>query len=104
MSDAQPADEIPEIGPHRALDHARMYWEGLRRFGELGEPTVLEMGEIQTRHAEMARTAALVSIAESLDRLADNGARRAQARRLASLDSNVALVAKEITKIRYIMK
>lgn len=98
MTDAQP-DDLPHIRPRTALESARRYWENLRVLGEEGgEPVPAD------RHADMCRTAALMSIAESLDRLADAPAARARDRRLTEATTALEHLSKKLDKIEVHMR
>jgi hypothetical protein len=88
-------DDIAQLLPSKrrqTLEAMRDYWENTR---------VLEPGELQNRHAELARTAALVSIAESLDRICDASVDPTTRRRMTIVADSLNTLSKELTKIRY---
>jgi hypothetical protein len=97
MSDPQ---EVPHIRPRRAIDATRLWWENLAVIGEPGGPSTEGVD-----HAMMARTAALVSIAESLDLLVHPSQMTTPRDRVVqSLAKSLDSLAKEVEKIRYILK
>jgi hypothetical protein len=71
-------EEVPQLPNRRGtLDAARMYWDNLARLGSPGQP--LESSPLVQMNIQLASTAALVSIAESLAEVAAmerNGDRR----------------------------
>ena len=98
--DAQFGDEdaVAMLAGASPLQLAREYWGNACAIGGPGNPDMVEAAQLQAQHAAMASTAALLSIAESLHRLAavapsDHRDRHDTAK---SLD----VLAKEITKIR----
>lgn len=96
---SNPDPDLPHIRPRTALESARRYWENLRVLGEeTGPPVPAEA------HAELCRTAALMSIAESLDRLTDPPTVRTHARRAAQVAQALESLAKKLDKIEYHMR
>ena len=92
-------DEVPELpAANPPLQMARAYYENARRIGEPGSPTMIEAAALMAQHADMARTAALVSIAGSLDSMVRDQANmhRRSGKAIASLDA----MAKELYKLR----
>jgi hypothetical protein len=83
------------------LDHARRYWSNAREIGEPGHIDMQAGGSMQAQHALMAQTAALISIAESLDSIATTN--RISARRGQLASKALDTLAKELTKIRYMV-
>lgn len=81
---------------------AKQYWENARRIGDPGSPSMLQAAELQHQHAEMARTAALVSIAENLERIATTVP--GYQRRVAGAAKAIETVAKELTAMRYLLR
>lgn len=100
MTESADNEDMPTLSPPLTL--AREYWANARRIGEPGSPSMLEAGDLQARHADMAQTAALLSIAESLHALARDAP--GNRRRLANLANSADTLAKELTKIRYIAR
>jgi hypothetical protein len=84
------------------LQLARQYLDNARSIGEPGSPSMTEAGELQRQHAEMARTAALISMAESLHEISRYA--KPSNRRLNELSHGIKTLADEITKIRYIVR
>ena len=79
---------------------AREYLDNARRIGAPGSPNMREAGELQQAHADMARTAALVSMAESLHKLAGAAPSDAERKVARALAGSLDTVAKELTKLR----
>jgi hypothetical protein len=84
MSEQAHPDDTPQfdlavLRRRGAIDAARMYWDNLRRLGEPGQP-IGESTPVVRQNIELASTAALVSIAESLYELAERS--RASDRRI----------------------
>ena len=106
MSDAdelEPADDFSsQVLAPRPIDHARRYFNNAVAIGEPGQPDMLESGSIQAQHALMAQTAALISIAEALDRI--DRTNRVVAREARISAKALDLLSKEITKLRYMAR
>jgi hypothetical protein len=95
-------EDVEQVGVEPPLMLARAYLTNARRIGEPGSPNMIEAAALQHQHAEMASAAALVSVAESLHRLARDG--HHQHRRFMVLVSSVDTMAKELTKLRYLAR
>jgi hypothetical protein len=93
------AEVLPTNPP---LILARAYFDNARRIGEPGSPTMIEAAALQAAHADMARAASLLSIAESLHRIAADG--HSSHRRLGAAATHIETVAKELTKLRYLAR
>lgn len=101
MSEPPPDDEdaAAELAPiNPPLQLARAYLDNARHIGEPGSPSMRDAADLQAAHATMAQTAALVSIAESLDRIATTAP--ANQRRLQSAASSVDQLARELHRLR----
>lgn len=97
-------DTPPEVGTRSAIQSTRLYWDNLKHIGEAGGPPLDLSDPRIPANAEMARTAALVAIAESLERLSDPPTVRQQARRLTQIAGALESLAKKLDKIEYHMR
>jgi hypothetical protein len=113
MSNAEAVEPEPEPEPEnqsiptqllmpRTLDYAKRYFHNAQSIGEPGQPNMVEAERLQSQHAIMAQTAALVAIAESLEQI--NTASRITARNMRNISAYFKTLAAEITKIRYMAK
>jgi hypothetical protein len=82
------------------LHEARTYWRNAQQIGAPGQLGMTDEAgaALQRAHAHMATTAALISIAESLDHMATD-IRRYQ-RRTSDTPGDLHTLAKEITRLR----
>lgn len=94
---AEPSDEevVPFSPP---LQLARVYLDNAQRIGEPGNRNMIEGADLQAAHADMARTAAIVSVAASLERIAAHTA--SNQRRIAVAASAADTLARELHKLR----
>lgn len=103
MSNQDAADEIPpQLLAGRPSDYAKRYFDNAKRIGEPGSPDMVQARDFQMQHAQMAQAAALVSIADSLESMMQTS--RVNARRFQLVTQAVQVLAKEITKLRYLAK
>jgi hypothetical protein len=97
LPDDDYAPDVPVATP--PLIMARAFLENARAIGEPGGPNMIEGAALQQQHANMASSAALVSIAESLNTML-----RMQANtrlRLARAVTSLHTLSRDIEKIRY---
>jgi len=99
---SNPEEPLPQLLAPRIIDHARRYWHNAQAIGEPGAQDMREGGAIQAQHALMAQTAALISMAESLDAISTTV--RVSARRLQLNNGYFKTLAQEITKLRYLAR
>lgn len=97
-----PEDIPPQLLAYRPIDYAKRYFDNAKRIGEPGSPDMVQARDFQMQHAQMAQAAALVAIAEHLESMATTS--RINARRFQLVTQAVQVLAKEITKLRYIAK
>lgn len=96
---SEPASEPDEVvAANPPLLEARAYWKNAHAIGAPGQRDMHEGAELQHQHAEMARTAALLSIAETLDRMRTDAS--GNGRRLATIANSLVTITKEIAKMR----
>lgn len=99
--DEEPQLNIPTLRRRGAIDAARMYWDNMKQLGEQGQPPLEFTDQIRV-NIELAQTAALVSMAESLYELAEQGRQtnRRMARYVPIITTALRELVKENVKVR----